>query len=199
MKIASEISQAPRSWFVTLTVAPDIRAQFAMKSELVALRRGVAWAEMTPEQQFRSLHGVISREITLYLKRVRERVGAPLRFVLVCEKHKDGYPHFHAVIHETESGTVRYRDIVEPWAHGFAHAKLVQEDGARKTGAYVAKYLSKSAFGRVRASRGYGQPPPAKAALRTLVPPREKTLTHTEQSVGEAGFTASAPGAAEEV
>lgn len=171
-KIAHEISHAPRTWFVTLTVAPARRAIYDMQAETRSTRRGVKWSDMTAAETFRSQHAVISAEITRYLKRVRERAGAPLRFALVCERHKDGYPHFHAVIHETVPGSVRYKDIIDPWLDGFAHAKLVQEDSVRKTASYVAKYLSKSSLGRVRASRGYGHI--QNSSLMHRRPPKER-------------------------
>lgn len=159
-RVTSEIRASQRTWFVTLTISPDARSRFAMVSHKYQRERGVSWAELSEASAFAALHRTLSREVTLWMKRVRERAEGPLRYAIVCEQHKDGYPHFHAVIHEPTGSLVRYREIAEPWPHGFVHAKLVQEDGAAQTGAYVAKYLSKSPHGRLRASRGYGHANP---------------------------------------
>ena len=84
----------------------------------------------------------------------------PLRYVLVAEAHKTGLPHYHLLIHEVlHSRPVRARHIQLNWRHGFSQCKLVAQDDENRTAAYVAKYLSKSALARVRASVGYGHVP----------------------------------------
>lgn len=159
-----------------------------MVSHKYQRERGVSWAELSEASAFAALHRTLSREVTLWMKRVRERAEGPLRYAIVCEQHKDGYPHFHAVIHEPTGSLVRYREIAEPWPHGFVHAKLVQEDGAAQTGAYVAKYLSKSPHGRLRASRGYGHANPKlpsqhRLCEATAKPKTGNSSTHTTTAV----------------
>lgn len=193
-RVSTECRQAERTWFVTLTVSPEQRARLAMVSHHYQRGRGVKWADLSGDGAFRALHRTLSGEVTRYMKRVRERAEGPLRFCLVAEQHKDGYPHFHAVIHEPNGSLVRYREVVEPWHLGFAHAKLVPADEAGAVGAYVAKYLTKSPLGRVRASRGYGHPtvlPQHSSASkpRGVVDPRrgERPLPTPRQGVTQRG------------
>lgn len=82
-----------------------------------------------------------------------------LRVCIVAEVHKDGEPHYHALIHEPDgSFPVTSRTLCDQWTLGFAKAKLVDtsEASRSKTAWYVAKYLAKSCLARVRASIGYG-------------------------------------------
>lgn len=93
-------------------------------------------------------------EITKYLKRVRKKSGAPLRYILVAEAHKSGLPHYHMLIHECDpSRQVRHKDLTAAWSWGFTRFKLVETSN---TAWYVCKYLSKAQLARVRASVRYG-------------------------------------------
>jgi len=97
-------------------------------------------------------HSIISKELTKYFKRLRKK-GAQFRFVLVAEAHKDGYPHFHALLHE-KGPMITKSTLQGEWPYGFTSAKLVKDDRAAL---YVAKYLAKDARTRIRASLQYGQ------------------------------------------
>lgn len=152
--IVDELRIAPRTWFGTLTVEPQWRAAYRLK----ALRGGGEFKNAADE--FRSLHHQIGKDLTKFLKRVRkgnEDHPGPHRFryVLVCEAHKDGFPHYHMMIHEVDPvAPVRKELLRGAWHQGFSVWKLVDDN--EKAAWYAAKYLSKSNLARVRASLDYG-------------------------------------------
>lgn len=95
------------------------------------------------------------------------------RYVVVLERHdgkrrkgRTGFvgqalppdsPHYHLLIHELPGQPpLREAFIRQEWAehHGWLKAKLVDEPA--KAAGYAAKYISKEALARVRASVGYG-------------------------------------------
>ena len=52
-------------------------------------------------EQFRLIHNEIGKEFTLYFKKLRKAAkNTRLRYLLVAEAHKDGFPHYHAFLHE---------------------------------------------------------------------------------------------------
>lgn len=147
-----ELSAASRSWFGTLTFNPEERYLVECRAR-TELSRATSSSE-----RFRALHGAISKLITDYVKRVRKAAVMPLRILFVAEAHKDGFPHYHALIHEPygHAGVVTHRILTDQWKHGFSKWKVVKDNDAAAS--YCAKYLFKSAMARVRASRGYGDP-----------------------------------------
>lgn len=147
-RVAWEMTRAPRSWLVTLTLRPE--EQYRAAASYHARGRRPA----TAAQEFSDRCVEIGREITRWLKRVRKESGARLRYVLVAEPHKSGDPHFHAIVHEIE-GSVKWRTLTSQWKLGHSQAKLC--DKSVRTARYLTKYLSKSMLARVRASVRYGQ------------------------------------------
>lgn len=108
---------------------------------------------------------IAGRQATLWLKRVREvaRLSpGEMSYVLVTEKHKDGYPHLHLLMWElTPRRPLTKRLLEGAWrSHdiGITDAVLVRtaDNGIDRVGAYVAKYLTKEAGTRIRGSEGYG-------------------------------------------
>lgn len=151
----SETLAAKRTWFGTITLNPDANHQSLARARFECTRRGHIWEEMTPLEQFTQLHKQNGVHLQLWLKRVRKQSGAPLRFLLVCEAHKSGLPHYHCLLHEQDDAApVRHKVLSEQWKLGFTNFKLIED--AKQAG-YVCKYLSKSALARVRASTRYGQ------------------------------------------
>ncbi|QCS37341.1 replication initiation protein [Tortoise microvirus 88] len=171
-----ETARAARTWFGTLTLSPSQLQHFKTVArsecgnspkrvaELKARGEGpfpptVDFDSLPADEQFRVLVGVIGREITMYLKRVRKAADAPLRYMLVCEMHKgggahDGEPHFHLLVHQVDPDRmVTWRHLSTKWTCGFTNFKLVTE---QKHVSYVCKYLAKDALARVRASARYG-------------------------------------------
>jgi hypothetical protein len=146
-----------RTWFVTLTLRPEEHFKATLQASLRLQAGGVDFDRLEPSRQFAERDREIQRDVTLYLKRVRKESGAPLRYILVSEAHKSGLPHYHALIHEVDPfRPVSSRTLASQWRLGFSQSRLVAQDAERRSAAYVAKYLSKSAISRVRASQGYG-------------------------------------------
>lgn len=162
-----------RTWFCTLTL--DEGKQFQVELAVRARVGSSEFEAMSPEHRFGELAREAGKLVTLWLKRVREKTGAGLRYLLVCEAHKSGKPHYHLLVHEADrEKPVRWRDLSDTWVqNGFFHGKIVNRDTPVS---YVTKYLSKDARSRVRASVGYGQGDytPLHSGLKGQ---REETLT----------------------
>lgn len=141
-----------RSWFGTLTLSAEEQA----KAGYAAMSRyGVhSFGELTAEEQLPLRHQAVQRSFTLALKRLRKRYGAgSFRYLLVCEAHKSGLPHYHMLLHEVRVETpIRKSALNDFWPLGFSQWRLAEP----KAAGYVAKYLSKDARARVRASQHYG-------------------------------------------
>jgi len=135
-----ETKQAERTWFCTYTVNPENRVRVR-----IAARRAYG------SEDYLALYKVISKDFTKYLKRVRKESGSTIRFLLAAERHNDGFPHLHALIHEVKGGVTK-RTLQGQWTLGFSHVRLT--DG--KEAHYVTKYISKQYLARVRASLRYG-------------------------------------------
>lgn len=155
LRCMAETSGAARTWFGTLTLSPEAHSSVTMQCELALSRAGTRFGKLSASEQFSERHSVISRDMTLWLKRVRKESGAMLRYCLVAEEHKSGLPHYHCLIHEAVRWLpVTERTLRRQWHLGFSKWNLVRDERAA---GYVTKYLSKSSLARVRASRGYGK------------------------------------------
>jgi len=151
LRAIEECKASTRTWMLTFTLAPEHRLRAAM------LARRAHGSE-----EFQSVYKVVSTWFTRYMKRVRKNSGAPLRFMLAAEQHKDGALHLHALLHEN-GVQVPKRLLEGEWPYGFSRAKLCDPAAA----AYVTKYVSKSLMVRVRASLKYGTPPQGIAVERS--------------------------------
>jgi hypothetical protein len=148
----AETNLAPRTWFATFTFTPEHHYRVLLLARQRAARKGLDWDGLSETQQFGALVDVAGAEITLFFKRVRKDAKGPLRYLLVSEAHESGLPHFHALIHEVTANAVAYAVLKRHWRCGFSTFKLADE----KAPAYLAKYISKDARCRVRASAHYG-------------------------------------------
>lgn len=155
-RVREETRNSARTWFGTLTMAPDAQYQAVMAARRYARERCVPWDELTNEEQFRRIADASLKEVTRYIKRVRKNSGVPLRYIAVTEKHKSGNPHFHMLVHETALRPVTHRILSDAWVVGFEKWRLVPFDQPGKA-TYLCKYLSKDMVMRVRASQQYGQ------------------------------------------
>lgn len=163
-RAVTETMASARTWFGTLTLHPDHHHLALARARQKAIRSAVDWDTLTDDEKFERVHRAIGVHLQLWLKRVRKNSDAPLRFFLVCEKHKTGLPHYHCLVHETDiMRPVRKAILRDAWfvtvkgktvSLGFTKFKLVNEP---KQAGYLCKYLSKSAVARVRASARYGQ------------------------------------------
>lgn len=152
-----EVRQSARTWFGTLTVAPEYRFWAKASAEKrCELRRAERWSMLTPTERTKLIAGQLSPEVTRWLKRVRKESKARLRYLLVVEPHDDGFPHFHLLLHELGQ-PVPKRLLERQWTMGLSHWRLLDQADVRGVG-YVCKYLTKSAQTRVRASKAYGKP-----------------------------------------
>lgn len=168
-----ECRMSSRTWFATLTVAPERRFIATVDASLRASRAGHGeWANLDSATKFTYIVKVLGEEITRYWKRLRKSCGGPLRYLLVVEKHEDGFPHFHMVIHEAALRVTK-RKLESAWRYGFSQFSLVDGD---KAAAYACKYLSKDALTRVRASRHYGRPQSLIRASTELVSKAQRVL-----------------------
>lgn len=153
-----ETEQAQRTWFGTITLNEQNHYLSVCRAERLARRRGLIvdrLEELPPEERFALIHRQNGVLLQLWLKRVRKTSKATLRFLLVCEAHKSGLPHYHCLVHEqVGSVPVSWRTLSDQWEHGFTQFKLVTD--AKQAG-YLCKYLSKDARARVRSSKSYGQ------------------------------------------
>lgn len=149
-----------RTWFGTLTLSPESRMLVLNLARRGKFRvpnweQGLDFDALDDEQQFRAKHAIISDELTKFVKRVRKNSGSVIRILVVAEAHKDGEPHYHLLVHETEPDKpVRQKILTAAWKWGFSHFTLCRDN---RQAAYVCKYLSKSSLARVRASLDYGE------------------------------------------
>lgn len=151
----AETRTATRTWLVTLTLSPT--AHYTMWSRATAhlAKNGIAIESLPHSEQFAERHSQISRELTLWLKRVRKESKTKFRYLLVCEAHASGLPHYHALVHEVApQDRVTKRTLQAQWYLGFSQVKLVTSPVAAT---YVCKYLAKSTLAKVRASVRYGE------------------------------------------
>jgi hypothetical protein len=131
-----EYKRAPRTWFLTLTIAPEWRFRFSL---------------MAGSTDYHASYGIISKEMTKYWKRLR-KAGYKFRYLMVAESHKDGYPHIHALVNEV-SAPIPKRELQAQWPYGLTNVKLVEDV---KAAMYITKYMAKDMRTRVRASQHYG-------------------------------------------
>ena len=147
-----EILNSSRTWHCTFTVRPHERV-------LLRLKAG-SW-------DYDALSAEVSKEFTKYLKRLRKNSGVRFRYLLVFEKHKDGFPHLHCLIHEVGQNLTKRR-IQGTWKLGFSDCKLCDGQAAN----YVTKYIFKENWRRVRSSLTYGH------RLCDNLAPKGQDVTH---------------------
>lgn len=147
-----EIEFAPRTWFSTFTLRPEALYLFKCRAT-----SGRDIETLDDAEQFKLIDREIRAEFTKMLKRMRKKQAhaGGLRYILVTEKHKNGAPHYHMLLHEqSELSPLRKEFLHGQWGYGFSSHKLADKSSA----AYVSKYLAKDAIARVRASQKYGSP-----------------------------------------
>lgn len=150
-RAVAETLGSVRTWFGTLTLAPERALQARMAADSAMTH---AISDRTAENHFQRMVDFVNPEITRFLKRVRKNSDARLRYLLVAEAHKSGMPHWHILLHE-HAGSASKRELEAAWRYGFSHWRLVQTQDPRAA-RYACKYLSKTALARVRASKQYG-------------------------------------------
>lgn len=140
----SELALSSRTWFATYTLNPQSRLWVDVKCRHDG-------DDSSPDT-YLARHMQVQRWFTLYFKRLRKHAG--FRYLLVSEAHKDGWPHYHAFLHER--GPMLTKALLQSeWSHGFTNFKLVPTDD-KQVVYYVTKYVAKQALARIRASLRYG-------------------------------------------
>lgn len=155
LRAATELLEATRTWFGTITLRPEAHFNMMCVASAELRKRSLKpFDESDKDAQFRARHWAISKELQLWLKRVRKASGASIRYLLVCEAHKSGLPHYHILIHQRGEQPIQKRQL-ETWPHGFTQWKLTSD--VNGSSGYVTKYLLKDARARLRASVRYGR------------------------------------------
>lgn len=161
-KARLETEQSERTWFVTLTFKPEQRLVMESVLRLDYSERGEDFDRLNEDERFLAFSAASGDRVQRYVKRLRK--GSPdwaekpirLRYLAVSEAHKDGFPHWHMLIHEYPEERLQWRRLSREWtALGFAKFNLCGEEAVEAR--YVCKYLAKSMLARVRASNGYGK------------------------------------------
>lgn len=160
----AETRSSVRTWFGTLTLRPDFQT-WARMSALKALD-AACHRDAQESEIFKRTANAIAPELQRFLKRARKASSARLRYLLVCEPHKAGTPHFHMLLHEHE-GSISKRVLEHCWRFGFSQWRLIDADDPRASG-YVCKYISKETTLRPKASLKYGSGGPLLATERLL-------------------------------
>lgn len=171
-KCRAEMQTGTRNWFGTLTASPENHYVALCRARSNLDRQGINYDALDYGDQFRELCKAYSRDITLYLKRVRKQSRARFRYFIVTERHKSGLPHWHMVIHE-QGTPVRHAILSQQWKLGFTKWKLIPTDDVAPA-RYCAKYLSKSLATRVRASQYYGTGVVRSLSIESFLNEREK-------------------------
>lgn len=163
-----EAADAHRTWFCTYTFRPSKRLVIRYQAEARFHKKvGGSWYGLTPDEQFPWLAVEAGKELTKYFKRLRKNTRAPLRYILIAENHKDGFPHFHALVHQMTGKIVTERRLRwDWWPCGFSKCELVAN--SEKAANYVTKYITKTVLTRIRASQFYGKSTVASEATRSL-------------------------------
>ena len=148
-----EIRLANRTWFGTLTFAPEVQIAGLFEARAYARKRGLGdFDALGRAEQHRILSGIQYPHVQRFFKRLRAG-GAKFRYLLVAEEHKSGLPHFHVLLHE-KTDTMPKASLEAQWRAGFSHWRLVS--GGKRSVWYVCKYLAKDIPTRVWNSHAYG-------------------------------------------
>jgi len=170
LRAQTELRCSVRTWFGTLTLSPTEQLKYLSLARKAAFENGDDFEALSEGEQFKARVALIGKELTTYFKRVRKASGAPIRYVLVAERHQSGDPHFHVLVHETAiDKPCRKSHLRDQWELGFSKWKLVDPETGVKAAWYVCKYIAKASVARVRASVRYGQPPQGIEPLMAVV------------------------------
>ena len=154
-RAVDELRLSRRTWFGTLTCHPEARFQMEMRAaSLIEPRLAADWRDIDSATKYKALCDILTKEMQKWLKRVRKDSSARLRYLLVLEAHKDGFPHVHILLHEINTRVAKSL-LEKHWRFGFSHWRLV-DTHSPASAYYTCKYLTKSHQTRVKASLKYG-------------------------------------------
>ena len=164
-----------RTWFGTLTFSTEARSMLMRRAREKYLdRKGEGnhhddfewWEDPECDYRFGFVRDEVVVELQRYWKRLR-KAGHAFRYLVAIERHQDGEPHVHWLLHEQER-PIRKRDLQSHWPWGHSVVSVVGGRSRKaaipsKAAWYVVKYLSKDRQSRQIASRGYRPPSRRKA------------------------------------
>lgn len=152
----TELAWSNRTWFGTLSFYPSVSYKRECEARLRLARSGTDFDRLPAVEKFVERTKEHGKDLTLYLKRLRKRLGPgrPFKYLAVAEPHKSGYLHFHCLVHE-RGGNITEKELRDPWKRNgsITEFKLCESPDMVY---YVAKYLHKYKVARVRASLLYG-------------------------------------------
>ena len=155
LRAIAEWRLSARTWLATMTLRPEAYMQCLSLARRRLDRGGTDYDGLSPHEKFCEIEAEGYRDVQRWLKRIRKNTGSPIRYLAVTEAHKSGVPHWHLMLHETDPDRpIRHKLLSGSWQLGFDDYRLLHDS---KAAAYSAKYLSKDARARVRASGSYGR------------------------------------------
>lgn len=137
-----------RTWWITLTFAPEHLAGIMMEARLA--NHGKVDTRAIDRAAYKHVQG--------YLDRVRKASKGAFRYFCVYERGEEhGRSHYHVLLHEKSGNPVLKRTLENRW-RSHVHARLVHVSG-RSSGlaTYITKYATKAVEIRPRASLRYGR------------------------------------------
>lgn len=153
-RAVTEYKLAPRTWFGTLTVAPHLRSQHLYLTGERLAAREVDFDGLNEERKFAERCRTLHTSLRLAFKRVRNNAKTSFRYCAVFERHSDGEPHAHLLLHEILTrNPVTKRQLDDAWHDGFSQWRLAKSPAVC---GYMMKYITKSKGTRIRASFRYG-------------------------------------------
>lgn len=174
-RAAHEQAFAKKTWFITFTYKPAVRVKIMARAS----------DHDRAKPQGARLVQASGVYVSKCFKRLR-KAGFVFRYVCVPEPHRDGFPHWHGLVHDL-TGDLTWDAITKEWRSGFSVVKLVQDVNAIR---YVTKYLAKADHGRVRASLKYGETEADRELMRAE---REASPEPTGDGLEEKSSASSLP------
>lgn len=205
---------SPGCSFIFDTLTFNSRSRRALRERAVLLysRFSSDWGAAGPTRQREFLVKACWEQVTKYVDRLRRSFGEGLRYSMVLERHKDGFPHFH-ILWAVPAGRLLPVDLLkeqwvdiprgvrrksvdkggcrrplEPFARGVRRLGFTETtvvEGVDKAINYVLKYITKD-FSQWRHSLGFGSTPVQIAAIRAAR--AEKTALLKSQADGRAEY-----------
>lgn len=150
----TELKASVRTWFGTLTLAPENQFRMTNLARTRLLKGGTKWEQLSEAERLQETCREITREFQKYMKRLRKKHSG-LRYLMVYEQHKSGLPHIHVLLHETAT-PIRHAALTAQWPLGFSKWNLVNDLHDPKAAFYITKYITKDVSIKIIASRLYG-------------------------------------------
>ncbi len=149
-----ELSQAKRTWFITLTFSPVHLAGILMEAKGSEHKHVEAAAYPHVQRFFKRL-----RKGTKAIALIRNGTPpAEFRYLAIYERgEKTGRSHYHIFLHENGPYPITKVQLEDEW-RSFVHARLVPSVEGCGAASYITKYATKNFHIRPRASARYGKP-----------------------------------------